>query len=196
MLQRIIDWSTRDWALKLTALALATLMWVTVRRDAPATWRSDIPVRVVNNDAGWVVADTPAPRTVTIRFSGPYRELLRTALRPAGDDRADPGGRTTRSRCTCCGRTGYACRRARTRRTWSASSRRPCASRSTGRHAADPRGGTAARRAVSGLRAGRARRHRAVRRPRERRGAYLARIDSLRLQPIDLRDRRASDTLD
>jgi YbbR domain-containing protein len=79
VLQSIIDWITRDWALKLTALALATLMWVTVRRDAPATWSSDIPIRIVNNDAGWVVADTPAPRTVTIRFSGPYRELLRTA---------------------------------------------------------------------------------------------------------------------
>jgi YbbR domain-containing protein len=79
VLRRIIDWTTRDWALKLTALALASLMWVTVRRDAPATWHTDVAVRVVNNDGGWVVADTPAPRIVTIRFSGPYRELLRTA---------------------------------------------------------------------------------------------------------------------
>lgn len=79
MLNSILDWIVRDWALKLTALALATLMWVTVRRDAPATWSSDIPVRVTNSDAGWVVADTPSPRIVTVRFAGPYRELLRTA---------------------------------------------------------------------------------------------------------------------
>jgi YbbR domain-containing protein len=79
VLQRIIDWGTRDWALKLTSLALAFLLWTTVRADAPGTWDTEIEVRVVNNDADWVVADAPTPNVVTAVFRGPMGELLRTA---------------------------------------------------------------------------------------------------------------------
>lgn len=79
MLRRAIDWATTDWALKLTALVLAFLMWVTVRADAPGQWHAEIAVRVDNNDGDWVVADPPAPRIVSAVFRGPYRELLRTA---------------------------------------------------------------------------------------------------------------------
>lgn len=79
MLRRVIDWATTDWALKLTALVLAFLMWVTVRADAPGQWNAEIAVRVDNNDGDWVVAEPPAPRVVTAVFRGPYRELLRTA---------------------------------------------------------------------------------------------------------------------
>lgn len=79
MLRRVIDWATTDWALKLTALVLAFLMWITVRADAPGQWNAEIPVRVDNDDGDWVVADPPVPRTVTAIFRGPYRELLRTA---------------------------------------------------------------------------------------------------------------------
>jgi YbbR domain-containing protein len=80
MLQRIIDWTATDWALKLTALALAFLLWTTVRADAPGQWAAeDIEVRVVNNDADWVLTDAPTPRGVRVVFRGPYRELLRAA---------------------------------------------------------------------------------------------------------------------
>lgn len=79
MLRRIIDWIKTDWALKLTALALASLLWVTVRADAPGQWDTEISVTVLNNDADWVVADAPTPSTVTVIFRGPYRELLRAA---------------------------------------------------------------------------------------------------------------------
>jgi YbbR domain-containing protein len=80
MLQRIIDWTATDWALKLTALALAFLLWTTVRADAPGQWSAeDIEVRVVNNDADWVLTDAPTPRGVRVVFRGPYRELLRAA---------------------------------------------------------------------------------------------------------------------
>jgi YbbR domain-containing protein len=80
MLQRVIAWLTADWALKLTALALAFLLWTTVQADAPGEWAANnIPVRVVNNDPDWVVADPPAPSEVSVTFSGPYRELLRAA---------------------------------------------------------------------------------------------------------------------
>lgn len=77
MLQRAINWATNDWALKLTALVLAFLMWITVRADAPSQWSWDVPVRVVNNDSDWVVAGQPAPSEVTLYLRGPYRELLR-----------------------------------------------------------------------------------------------------------------------
>lgn len=80
MLQRLIAWTTADWALKLTALALAFLLWTTVQADAPGEWvANNIQVRVVNNDPDWVVADAPTPSEVSVTFSGPYRELLRAA---------------------------------------------------------------------------------------------------------------------
>lgn len=78
-LQRIIDWSAKDWALKLTALALAFLLWTIVRADEPSTYDMDIEVRVVNNDADWVVAAAPMPNTIRTRFRGPIGELFRTA---------------------------------------------------------------------------------------------------------------------
>jgi YbbR domain-containing protein len=79
MLSRMIEWTTADWALKLTALALAFLLWTTVKADAPGQWETDVPLRVQNSDADWVVADAPRPATVTVVFRGPYRELLRAA---------------------------------------------------------------------------------------------------------------------
>ena len=79
MLRRVIDWATTDWALKLTALVLAFLMWITVRADEPGQWDWEVPVRVVNNDADWVVAGQPVPAEVTLYLRGPYRELLRAS---------------------------------------------------------------------------------------------------------------------
>lgn len=79
MLRRVIDWAITDWALKLTALVLAFLMWITVRADEPGQWSWDVPVRVVNNDADWVVSGQPVPSEVTLYLRGPYRELLRAS---------------------------------------------------------------------------------------------------------------------
>jgi YbbR domain-containing protein len=79
VLQRIIEWTATDWALKLTALALAFLLWTTVRADAPGQWETDVPVRIVNNDADWILAEQPEPREIRVVLRGPYRELLRAA---------------------------------------------------------------------------------------------------------------------
>lgn len=80
MLQRVIEWTTTDWALKLIALALAFLLWTTVQADAPGQWTSeDIAVRVQNTDGDWVVAAPANPAEVTVVFRGPTRELLRAA---------------------------------------------------------------------------------------------------------------------
>ncbi|CAN5823327.1 hypothetical protein BH23GEM9_BH23GEM9_24560 [soil metagenome] len=77
MLQRAIDWMSTDWALKLTALVLSFLLWTTVRADAPGVWEMNVPVRIVNNDADWVITGAPDPPEVRVTLRGPYRELLR-----------------------------------------------------------------------------------------------------------------------
>lgn len=69
---------TRDWALKLTALVLAFLLWTSVRAEEPATWGPvNVPVRVLNEDHEWVVAEQPSPASVQVQFRGPFSELLR-----------------------------------------------------------------------------------------------------------------------
>jgi YbbR domain-containing protein len=79
VLRRVIEWATNDWALKLTALVLAFLMWITVRADEPGQWSWEVPVRVVNNAPDWVVTGPPLPAEVTLYLRGPYRELLRAS---------------------------------------------------------------------------------------------------------------------
>jgi YbbR domain-containing protein len=74
-----MEWAVNDWALKLTALVLAFLMWITVRADEPGQWSWEVPVRVVNTDADWVVTGVPVPSEVTLVLRGPYRELLRAS---------------------------------------------------------------------------------------------------------------------
>jgi hypothetical protein len=71
---------TQRWKLKLTALGLAILLWVVVSAEQPTTqW---IPVRVdpVVRDPDFVLAGTPEPATVRVRFRGPGRELWELAL--------------------------------------------------------------------------------------------------------------------
>lgn len=69
---------TQNWALKLSALGLAFLLWTVVKADNHVEIE-EVPVRVVNRDPEWthVATDPPA---VTVVFSGPVRELLRVAL--------------------------------------------------------------------------------------------------------------------
>jgi hypothetical protein len=83
VLQRIIDWTATDWALKLTALALAFLLWTTVQADAPGQWETPMPVRIVNNDADWVLAEAPDPSTVRVVMRGPYPRAAARGLRAA-----------------------------------------------------------------------------------------------------------------
>ena len=71
----------RNWTLKLSALGLALLLWVSVRVESPD--RHDlpgVPVRVELSDPEWVVAGDPLPTTVAVRFAGPARELIRMAM--------------------------------------------------------------------------------------------------------------------
>ncbi len=78
MLQRLLDTLTKDLLLKLTALGLAFLLWTLVKTDNQVGI-DEIPVQVMNRDAGWVLASEPEPPVVRVVFSGPVRELIRAA---------------------------------------------------------------------------------------------------------------------
>jgi len=72
---------TRNWTLKLSALGLALLLWISVRVEAPNRQElSGVPVRVDLADPGWALTDPPMPATVQVRFGGPSRELFRMAV--------------------------------------------------------------------------------------------------------------------
>ncbi len=71
----------RNWTLKISALGLALLLWISVRVETPDRHElPDIPVRVELNDPEWLMAGEPLPTTVSVRFSGPSRELIRMAM--------------------------------------------------------------------------------------------------------------------
>jgi YbbR domain-containing protein len=74
---------TENWALKLSALGLAFLLWTVVKADNRMAIE-DIPIRVVARDADWVLASEPEPPSVAVVFTGPVRELLRVAVEKPG----------------------------------------------------------------------------------------------------------------
>lgn len=75
---------TDSWELKLTALGLALLLWAAVRsEDTTRFTMRDVPIDVRLADEGWVSAGTVEPRTVTVDFRGPVRELVRLAFAEA-----------------------------------------------------------------------------------------------------------------
>jgi hypothetical protein len=71
---------TRNWRLKLAALALAVLLWVVVSAEQVTTQWIPVPVRVAADDPGHVVTGGPFPAEVEVRFAGPGRELWELAL--------------------------------------------------------------------------------------------------------------------
>ena len=72
---------SRNWTLKLSAFGIALLLWVAVRAEAPNRQElTGVPVRVELADPQWALVGDPTPTTVTVRFGGPSRELIRMAL--------------------------------------------------------------------------------------------------------------------
>ncbi|MEX0935866.1 MAG: CdaR family protein [Gemmatimonadota bacterium] len=72
---------SRNWTLKLSAFGVALLLWVAVRAEAPNRQEvSAIPIRVDLADPEWALDGTPSPASVTVRFGGPSRELIRMAV--------------------------------------------------------------------------------------------------------------------
>jgi YbbR domain-containing protein len=71
---------TRNWTLKVAALGIALMLWLTVRFEAPTQQEiRNVPVRVDLNDPGWTLLDTSEPGGVSVRFRGPWGELARIA---------------------------------------------------------------------------------------------------------------------
>jgi len=73
---------TSDWKLKLAALALAVLLWVLVTAEQVTTQWIPVRVEAVVRDPGYVLAGSPEPEVVRVRFRGAGRELWEVALRP------------------------------------------------------------------------------------------------------------------
>lgn len=71
---------THNASLKLLALLGATFLWA-IAPESPdgSETLADIPVRVQVGDPSWLVAGAPEPSRVTIRVSGPTREIIRLA---------------------------------------------------------------------------------------------------------------------
>ncbi len=73
----------RNWRLKILALALAVLLWVTMRLTDGSVGRLTIPdveVRVEQVHRDWFLKEAPFPSTVQMSVSGPQGELVRAAM--------------------------------------------------------------------------------------------------------------------
>lgn len=73
----------RNWRLKIMALALAVLLWVTIRLSDESLSRLDIPdveVRVDQLDPDWLLRSPPSPARVEMTVAGPLGELFRVAM--------------------------------------------------------------------------------------------------------------------
>ena len=77
MLARVARFFTESWALKLTAVAIAILLWLAVRAgdDERVTFRN-IEVTVDLRDPDWRLAGDPAPSAVAVTVQGPTRQLM------------------------------------------------------------------------------------------------------------------------
>lgn len=71
---------THNWQLKLSAIALAVLLWTVPRFETPSRQTlPGLPVRVQLNDPNFAVLGLPDPDVVDVTFSGPARQLFSLA---------------------------------------------------------------------------------------------------------------------
>jgi YbbR domain-containing protein len=73
--RRLLRVLTENWKLKLSAFALAMLLWITVSADQPTTRWLQIPVDVQVRDPDHELVGGPEPRDVRVRFFGTWRDL-------------------------------------------------------------------------------------------------------------------------
>lgn len=74
---------TRNWRLKIAALAFAVLLWVTMSlSDESITLLSipDVEVRVDQLDPEWLLQGQPSPNRIEMTVTGPFGELFRLAM--------------------------------------------------------------------------------------------------------------------
>jgi len=74
---------SKNWQLKISALAMAVLLWTVPRFDAQGSRVLDeVPVRVQLTDPNWALVGEPSPPEVSLTLSGPARELLAIGVDP------------------------------------------------------------------------------------------------------------------
>lgn len=71
----------RNWHLKLAALALAVMLWVVVSAEQTSSQWIPVPVDVVAGNPEQVGEPRPIPQEVSVRFSGPGREMWELVMR-------------------------------------------------------------------------------------------------------------------
>jgi YbbR domain-containing protein len=72
---------SRNWQLKVSAIALAVLLWTVPRFEAPSRQTlQNVPVRVQLTDPQWALEGEPLPAQVSVTLSGPARELFALAV--------------------------------------------------------------------------------------------------------------------
>lgn len=74
---------TRNWRLKGAALALAVVLWVTMRlsdQSVSLLTIPDVEVRVEHLDPNWMLTGPPSPDRVEMTVTGPMNELFRAAM--------------------------------------------------------------------------------------------------------------------
>ena len=70
-----------NWQLKLAALALALMLWGGVSAEQTSTQWIPVPVEVVAGSPEKVGAGRATPAEVSVRFSGPGREMWELVMR-------------------------------------------------------------------------------------------------------------------
>ncbi|HUG40618.1 MAG TPA: YbbR-like domain-containing protein [Longimicrobiales bacterium] len=83
MLGHVIRFLTEHWTLKLAAIVLALLLWLTVRASTPkrTTFRN-VPVQVDLRDPDWRLVGEPIPSVVSVMVIGPTSELMALSADP------------------------------------------------------------------------------------------------------------------
>jgi YbbR domain-containing protein len=72
---------SRNWQLKIPALAMAVLLWTVLRFESQNRQViDDVPVRVALNDPEWAMLGEPLPTSVRVTLAGPARELIALAV--------------------------------------------------------------------------------------------------------------------
>jgi YbbR domain-containing protein len=71
---------THNWKLKLSAFALAMLLWITVTADQIAVRWLPVEVDTEVRELGYRVVDGPIPQEVEVRITGPRREFWDLAV--------------------------------------------------------------------------------------------------------------------
>jgi len=68
---------TRNWQLKLSALAMAVILWTLPKFEAQTSQvLENVPVRVQLNDPQWALLREPLPSNIKVTLSGPTRALM------------------------------------------------------------------------------------------------------------------------